>query len=216
MQKFFKEPVKCYGLGAQEIRGLARELYQEIKTAWTVEEAIRLCEILLPQAELEAKSLASIILAKFKDEFPESLFFKIEGWLARNYCDNWASVDGLCPEVVGSLLEKYPRLIEEIKQWAESPNRWVRRASIVSFIKLARKSRFLDEIYEMAKSHLKDRDGLIQKANGWLLREAGKRDMSRLERFLIEHGPMIPRTTLRYAIERFDEKKRKELLLRTR
>jgi len=86
----------------------------------------------------------------------------------------------------------------------------------VSFIKLARKVRYLDAIYDIARAHFADNDDLIQKAAGWLLREAGKSDMARLERFLRTHGPAIPRTTLRYAIERFPEAKRKVLLLSTK
>jgi 3-methyladenine DNA glycosylase AlkD len=124
-------------------------------------------------------------------------------------------VDVLCPNSVGALLEKYPDLVEAIKNWVKSPNRWVRRASIVSFIKLAKNPGYLDAIYEITRSHFADADDLIQKANGWLLREAGKTDMVRLEEFLRLFGPSIPRTTLRYAIERFPESKRKALLLAT-
>jgi 3-methyladenine DNA glycosylase AlkD len=114
------------------------------------------------------------------------------------------------------LIERYPDLVKEIKGWAKSPNRWVRRASIVSFIKLAKKSQYLDTIYDLARLHFGDGDDLIQKASGWLLREAGKTDLFRLEEFLRRHGPAIPRTTLRYAIERFPEAKRKALLLATK
>ena len=61
-----------------------------------------------------------------------------------------------------------------------------------------------------------DREDLIQKAVGWALREAGKSDMGRLEQYLRENGPRIPRTTLRYAIERFSPRRRRELLVATR
>jgi 3-methyladenine DNA glycosylase AlkD len=86
----------------------------------------------------------------------------------------------------------------------------------VSFIKLARKAEYLAPIYEVAGSVFDVDDDLVQKANGWLLREAGKADTARLERFLLDRGPAIPRTTLRYAIERFPEAKRKALLRRTK
>ena len=122
----------------------------------------------------------------------------------------------LCPDSVGALLVRFPELVAQIKTWARSPNRWVRRASLVSFIRLARKGDYLDAIYEISASLFADSDDLIQKANGWLLREAGKADRQRLEKFLLQHGPEIPRTTLRYAIERFDEKKRESILLAKR
>jgi 3-methyladenine DNA glycosylase AlkD len=215
-QRYFKEPFQCYGLTAVQARGLAQQIFQMIKPRWTVEDAIQFCEILLPNPFHEAKALGILILERYRRDFPKSLFARIKGWLAKDYCNSWAAVDGLCPDAVGALLEKYPELMDEIKVWAGSPNRWVRRASIVSFLKLAKKPQHLESIYRMSASHFGDDDDLIQKANGWLLREAGKTDMKRLEQFLLKNGPSIPRTTLRYAIERFDQKKRQRLLLATK
>ena len=117
---------------------------------------------------------------------------------------------------MGAFLESYPAFVGRIKAWTRHPNRWVKRASLVSFIKLARKAQYLTAIYEISASAFPVEDDLIHKANGWLLREAGKADPARLEKFLLAHGPAIPRTTLRYAIERFPEAKRKALLLKTK
>ncbi len=215
-QRYFKEAFKCYGLTAIQVRDLAKEIYQSVKAEWSVDDAIQLCDILLPNPYHEAKGLGILILEKYKKDFPKSLFLKIKNWLSSNYLDSWAAVDVLCPDSVGALLVKYPDFMKEIKTWTNSPNRWVRRASLVSFIKLARKNEYLDVIYQISASLFADCDELIQKANGWLLREAGKADIGRLEKYLLEHGPDIPRTTLRYAIERFDEKKRKSILQDTR
>jgi len=215
-QNYFREEFKCWGWTAPQIRQLAADFHETIKAAWGVEEAIEFCDILLPNLYHEAKVMGVLILERYKRHFPRSLFFRIRSWLGENYLNNWAAVDVLCPSCVGALLEKYPDLIGKISSWARSENRWVRRASIVSFLKLTKKPGCLDAIYEMAESHLNDSDDLIQKANGWVLREAGKAGMSRLERFLLNKGPAIPRTTLRYAIERFDEQKRKTLLRATK
>lgn len=215
-QKYFKDTISSFGISAKEVRGIAQDLYRSLKPDWGVAEAIQLCDLLFPRPELEAKAIAALILAYFKKDFPKELFFKTKDWLSANYLDNWASVDVFCPEVVGSLLEEYPELINEIKDWAFSPNRWVKRASLVSFLKLARKERYRDIIFKVSQSIFPVEDDLIQKANGWLLREVGKGDPARLERFLLEHGASIPRTTLRYAIERFDKKKRKQILFKTK
>jgi 3-methyladenine DNA glycosylase AlkD len=215
-QRYFKEAFQCYGLTSAQARDLAKETHQIVKAVWSVEDAVELCDILLPNPCHEAKALAILILEKYRNDFPRSLFLRIKTWLAANYLNNWAAVDVLCPDAVGSLLLKYPELVKKTKAWAKSPNRWIRRASLVSFIKLARKKGYLDPIYEISASHFADTDDLIQKANGWLLREAGKADMKRLEKFLLKHGPAVPRTTLRYAIERFDEKKRKDILVATK
>lgn len=215
-RRYFKEEFQCFGLTAPELRGVAAEIFATVRPVWTVDEAIELCDLLLPNPYHEAKVAAILILERYRTEFPERLFFKIRGWLEQNVLNTWATVDALCPGCLGRLLEEFPDLRSKIKAWAGSPNRWVRRASIVSFLRLAKSQDNLDAIYEMAESHLGDRDDLIQKANGWLLREAGKKDLRRLEKFLLENGPKIPRTTLRYAIERFEASKRDELLRRTR
>ncbi len=215
-ERYFKEAVKCYGVAAPEIHALTAELYARVKAEWTVDDAIELCDILFADPELEAKAVAALVLAHFKKSYPAAIFSKVKGWLAADKLASWASVDVLCPDVMGSFLESYPAYVNEIKAWTSHPNRWVKRAAIVSFIKLARKAEFLPAIYDIAASAFPVDDDLIQKANGWLLREAGKADTARLERFLLSHGPAIPRTSLRYAIERFPEAKRKALLLKTK
>lgn len=215
-QRYFKETVKCYGLVSADVREIAAGLYGSVKKSWSVDDAAALCEILYREPFLETKSIATLILARFRRNLPKTLFARIKGWLAADLLGNWASVDGLCPDVMGALLVRYPDLVEKIKPWTGHPNRWVKRASAVSFIKLAKKEEYRDAVFEISTSLFPVKDDLIQKAVGWLLREAGKKDMARLERFLLEHGPAIPRTTLRYAIERFDERKRKTLLAATR
>jgi 3-methyladenine DNA glycosylase AlkD len=216
VQKYFKETVRSFGIPSPVVRALAAELYLSIKKDWHLTESLQVCAILFPRPELEAKAVAALILARHKKEFPLQLFGQVKEWLAKNYLDNWASVDTFCPEVMGTLLLRYPELVKEIKTWPGHPNRWVKRASIVSFLKLTKNEGFLDVIYEQAIKLFPVADDLIQKANGWVLREAGKRDIARLERFLLTHGPAIPRTTLRYAIERFPEARRWELLLKTK
>ena len=92
----------------------------------------------------------------------------------------------------------------------------MRRTAVVPFVPLARKGRQLDAAYGVVLSLVDDREDLIHKACGWLLREAGKTDSGRLERFVRRHGPRLPRTALRYAIERFPAAQRARLLAETR
>ncbi|HOW86879.1 MAG TPA: DNA alkylation repair protein [Candidatus Aminicenantes bacterium] len=215
-QRYFKEEVKSYGVAAPDVHALARALYDRIKADWTVEEAMALCDILFEEPELEPKAVGSLVLGRFKASFPPSLFARAKNWLAADRLPGWASVDVFAPGCLGAFLERYPAYVGKIKTWAGHSNRWVRRASLVSFIKLARKAEFQPAIYEISASIFGDEDDLIQKANCWLLREAGKADPVRLESFLRRHGPAIPRTTLRYAIERFPPEKRQELLRDTK
>jgi len=215
-ERYFKETVKCYGVAAPEIHALASALYGRIREGWTAADAIALCDILFADPRLEAKATAALILSRFKKTFPPALFSKAKAWLESDRLANWASVDVFCTDSLGAFLEGRPVFVEKIKAWARHPNRWVKRASLVSFIKLARKAEFLPAVYEISASVFDVDDDLIHKANGWLLREAGKADAARLERFLLARGPSMPRTTVRYAIERFPEARRKALLIETK
>jgi len=216
-QIFFKEPVILLGVSATDSRNLAREIYEEVKEFWSWREATVLADLLLPDPYLEVKGVAILILGRFVKSAPAAgLLGKAKFWLQAGFCDNWASVDTLCPEVIAPLLTRNPSLLRQVQAWPSSGNRWVKRASAVSLIPLARRGIELKVAYANAGRLFASRDDLIQKANGWLLREAGKTDMKRLEGFLLAHGPAIPRTTLRYAIERFPPAKRKQLLSETK
>jgi len=215
-RRYFKDQVDFLGLTSPQLRELAAELAARVRRRWTLDEVFQFCEVLLPDRHHEPRGLAILVLARFKKEFEPGAFGRIRLWLERDYLDNWALVDVTCPELVGHLLSCHPALQDAIREWAGSPNRWVRRASIVSWLKLCKRRECLDRIYAMAEPHFGDPDDLIQKANGWLLREAGKADPDRLEAYLRGRGPKIPRTTLRYAIERFPGDKRTSLLSETR
>jgi 3-methyladenine DNA glycosylase AlkD len=93
---------------------------------------------------------------------------------------------------------------------------WVRRAAAVSLTPLARRGENLDTAYSVATALLDSREDLMHKAVGWLLRECGKTDERKLEAFLLQKGPGVPRTALRYAIERFPPARRRRILEETR
>ena len=215
-RRYFRETVEFFGLKSAEVTEMAAELFQAVKKEWTMRQAVELCEILLPDSRLEAKGVATLVFLKFKKEFGPDTFAVIKKWLLAGWCANWASVDTLCPKAMEAIFTRHPELAGQMKGWTESPNRWVKRAAAVSFIHLARRGRQLETAYDICRRLFPVEDDLIQKAGGWLLREAGKTDPDRLEKFLLKHGPHIPRTTLRYAIERFPEVKRKKLLTATK
>lgn len=217
VQKYFKREVKTFGVRAPVLRRIESDLYQQTLRAWTEEEALELCSLLLPDRRLEAKALPLLTLRRFAKRLGPAFLDTAEDWLSRNYCDNWATTDALCPSTVGTVIENHPQTIRRVLRWTRSPNRWVRRASAVSFVNIARRGRHLEAAYDVARRLFSDReDDLVQKGNGWMLREAGRTDPGRLERFLLDHGPAVPRTTLRYAVEHFPERKRKALLARTK
>jgi 3-methyladenine DNA glycosylase AlkD len=121
--------------------------------------------------------------------------------------DNWDLVDSSAEYIVGAHGPGRAQLLA----WAASPNLWVRRIAIISTFHSIRRRRFADTL-AVARRLLGDREDLIHKAVGWMLREVGKRDVAILESFLRRHGRAMPRTALRYAIERFPAPKRKAYL----
>ena len=208
-----------YNVGTGPMRALARSIHAAHRDDWTINEAMAFADALMPDRFLEVKSIGVEVVARYRRAFTPSLLPRWKRWLARNQSANWATTDSMCGSLIGPLLVQYPALIARMRGWSRDRNMWVRRASIVGLIKplhSVQDGRALDLAYGIARRLHGDEHDLIQKAVGWALREAGKEDAARLERYLRAHGPSIPRTTLRYAIERFPGAKRRTLLMVTR
>lgn len=205
-----------FGVRAPKVREIERRIYGLVKKAWSASEAVRFADMMIRRKQLEAKAVGILLLSRHSRSFDETLLAAVRGWLAAGYCSNWATTDLLSTAVLAGLLKRHPRLLEDFKRWTASESLWVRRAAAVSLTPLARRGEHLDTAYGVASALLDDREDLIHKAVGWLLRECGKADARRLESFLLENGPRIPRTALRYAVERFAPARRRRLLERTR
>ncbi|MBN2482572.1 MAG: DNA alkylation repair protein [Candidatus Omnitrophica bacterium] len=128
------------------------------------------------------------------------------------HINNWDLVDLTAPNIVGEYLEKRNRKV--LYTLARSKLLWARRIAIVATFHFIRNGRFSDTL-RIAKILLKDPEPLIHKATGWMLREVGKRDETLLKRFLKTHYHTMPRTALRYAIEKFPAELRKKYLAGT-
>lgn len=132
----------------------------------------------------------------------EPVDFKIfEKWVNK-YVSNWAACDTFCNHTVGAFIEMYPSYLEELKRWARSGNRWVKRAAAVSLIVPARKGLFLDDIFEIADILHSDPDDMVQKGYGWMLKVASKIHQREVFDYVMSKKNTIPRTALRYAIEK--------------
>ena len=125
------------------------------------------------------------------------------------YVNSWDLVDVTCPHIVGKHLFARDRKI--LYRWAKSGHLWTRRIAIVSNWWFIRNGD-LGDVFKIAKLLLNDEHDLIHKATGWMLREAGKKDLKKLESFLMRHYRNMPRTMLRYSIEKFPKSKREKYL----
>jgi 3-methyladenine DNA glycosylase AlkD len=201
-----------YNTGTKPMRALARAICLAQREHWTVDDAMAFADALIPDRYLEVKGVGIEVLARYHKEFPARLLATCKEWLASDHSTNWATTDSMCGALIGPLLVKYPELVPRMRSWSTHRNMWVRRASIVGLLKPMRLGRTIDLVYEIAERLHPDPHDLIHKAVGWALREAGKIDPRRLERYLRANVGVIPRTTFRYAIERFAVSKRRRLL----
>jgi 3-methyladenine DNA glycosylase AlkD len=207
--------LRFYNVGTSRVRALAREIVHANRAEWTIADAQVLADAVIVDPFLETKAIGIEVVARYHRAFTPAYLPKWKRWLADGHSSNWATTDAICGLLIGPLLVAYPSVATRLRAWSRARSLWVRRASVVGLIPLARRGEALDILYANASALHADDEDLIQKAVGWALREAGKADADRLERYLRKNGPCIPRTTVRYAIERFPPAKRAELLRAT-
>jgi 3-methyladenine DNA glycosylase AlkD len=209
--RFFKCGPGQYGEGdaflgimVPALRKLSREL-----TPIPVAEAVAL----LQSKWHEVRILAMMILVRKYERGDESMRDEIyRRYLANtNRINNWDLVDVSAPSIVGVWLLDRDRA--PLYTLAKSRSLWERRIAIISTQHFIRHGDF-DDTLRIVEILLDDRHDLIHKATGWMLREVGKRNQPLLERFLRKHGRRMPRTMLRYAIERFPEELRARYMSR--
>jgi 3-methyladenine DNA glycosylase AlkD len=217
-RRYFRGPVDLafYNVGTAAMRDLALSIHADHKDIWSIDDAMAFADELIEDRHLETKSIGVEVVARYRRDFTPRLLAAWKRWLSGNHSANWATTDAICGALIGPLLLQHPELGAQMRVWARDRNMWVRRASIVGLIQRARRGESLGLVYEIARRLHPDTEDLIHKAVGWTLREAGKTDMARLERYLRANGAAIPRTTLRYAIERFPPRKRQTILIGTR
>ena len=205
LRRYFKTGVGDYGEGdvflgltSKQIKDIAKNYYdisfEEIES------------LLRSDIHEERVCALRILVRKFEmgdEEHKRKIF---DFYLANTGgVNNWDLVDLSAPNIVGKFLVDKDR--EILYELARSENLWERRIGVVSTFAFIRENEFEDSL-RIAKMLLGDEHDLIHKSVGWMLREVGKRDEEILKRFLKENYSGIPRTTLRYAIERFSDEER--------
>lgn len=211
-QRFFKEEITCYGVKADVVRKIAKKYWREVRT-FDKGKIFSLCEDLLRSDYTEEAAVVCYWLPSLVEVLEPSDLAVFEGWIEK-YVNNWAKCDSFCNHTVGGLIQKHPEAVSELKKWAKSSNRWLRRAAAVSLILPARKGEFLSEVFEITDMLLKDADDMVQKGYGWLLKEASRRHQKEVLNYVLKNKAWMPRTALRYAIELMPKELKAEAMKR--
>ncbi|MAH42418.1 DNA alkylation repair protein [archaeon] len=206
LQRFFKTGKGQYGEGDVFLGIMAPIMREVVKKYKGL--SLRDVKELLNSEYNEARWIALLILIdnfKSADENTKLDIFNL--YLENtNRINNWNLVDISAPHIIGDyLLDKDRKILYKL---AKSDNLWEKRIAIISTFRFICENQFEDTL-KIAELLMNDTHDLIHKAVGWMLRELGKRNQKKEEEFLKKHYKTMPRTMLRYAIERFDDKKRK-------
>jgi len=209
LSRFFKtgkgeygEGQKFLGVPTSEKRRISREYYKDASFADI--------QKLLESKFHDYRMVGVLILVDQFKRADDKMRKKIFNFYIKNAkrINNWDLVDVSAPHIGQYLLDKNTSVLIHL---AKSKNLWERRISIMFTFAFIRKNRF-EEIIKIADLLIQDEHDLIHKAVGWMLREVGKRDLASEEKFLKKHYKNMPRTMLRYSIEKFPENKRKKYL----
>jgi 3-methyladenine DNA glycosylase AlkD len=209
--RYFKSGKGEYGEGDKFIGVRMGDVFNLAKES--LEMPLAEIEKLLESSIHEARAGALSIMGQIarRKKTPEARRKELFDLYIRRHdrVNNWDLVDLGALYVVGIHLLDKPRAI--LYKLARSKNMWERRTAIVSTGQFIRKGE-VDDTFKIAEMLLKDDQDLIHKGTGWMLRAAGQVDRRQLLKFLDKHAATMPRTLLRYAIEKFDQKQREHYL----
>ncbi len=210
VQKFFKEEVASRGWYTHELRKLAVRFRRQMVGDYGMDFAVQVCDKLFRGRVLEEKIFAVLMLEGQTGGFGEREFNRFESWLER--LSSWADHDALVHSLIGPMIVEEPARAKAVFRWTKSPNRWHRRAAAVALIHSARKRTGFEQVMKVSNALLRDKDDMVQKGLGWLLREAAKADPGRTVSYLMTIRAGAPRLVLRTACEKLTTAERARIL----
>ena len=199
VQWFFKEEIKSHGWYTADLRRAVRSYRKEILHEHEFYFLVQVADQLFSGAVLEEKVAAIFLLENLTAECGDAEFKLFESWLDR--IGSWADHDGLVHCLIAPMVAAKAARTKFVFRWAKSPDRWHRRAACVALIRGAREKMFFPEIVKLSDSLLADKDDMVQKGLGWLLRETAKFDAKRTVPYLMKIRGGAPRLVLRTACE---------------
>lgn len=210
VQWFFKEEIKSHGWYTADLRREVRRCRKEILREHDLPFLIAVADQLFSGPVLEEKVAAVFLLENLTPQFGEREFKLFESWL--NRISSWADHDGLVHYLISPMVAAKPARTKSVFRWAKSKDRWHRRAACVALIRGARARMFFPQAVRLSNSLLADKDDMVQKGLGWLLREAAKFDAKRTTPYLMKIRRRAPRLVLRTACETLTKAERNRIL----
>ena len=210
VQRFFKEEVQSRGWYTAELRRFALRFRRAIVRQRGVDFLVEVADQLFSGQVLEEKVMAVFLLENQTENFGNGEFRRFASWIDR--VTSWADHDALAHYLLAPMVAAKPARCREVFRWAKSRNRWRRRAACVALIRGARERQFFAEIVRLSNRLLHDKDDMVQKGLGWLLRETAKADPKRTVPYLMKIRKNAPRLVLRTACETLPVATRKQVL----
>ena len=208
--RFFKEKIKLYGVQVPVVRNISKIYFSEIKNL-EKKEIISLCEELLKSGYTEESVIAFDRMYRIRNQYKKNDFRIFNSW-SEKHISSWSKCDDFCTHSLGYFIFKFPEILPEIEKWAKSKNRWKRRVSAVCLIYSLRKKKYLKNAFSIADILLEDSDDLVQKGYGWMLKEASNVYQNEVYNFVNNNKEKMPRTALRYAIEKMPKEMKIQLI----
>jgi 3-methyladenine DNA glycosylase AlkD len=212
-QRFFKTGQGEYGEG-DKFLGLSMPAQRVIAKRYAKTASLQEIETLLLSPYHEFRMVGLLIMTYQYPRLGETEQKKYYDFYIQHAqrVNNWDLVDVTAPKVVGAYLQVHKNDRQILKKLGRSKNLWERRIAVLSCYPMIKDGDFKDILW-LSKVLLKDKEDLMHKAVGWMLREVGKKDEQALTIFLDKYTLQMPRTMLRYSIERFKESKRQRYLM---
>lgn len=210
-KEYFKGLSKENGLTTSKVRSFSSKSYKSLEDK-SINNVLELCEQLLDERKWELGVIAYDWAYRVRDQYNTETFFIFENWL-KKYVTGWGDCDDFCTHAFGELLSKNNELFNYVINWAEHPDFFVRRAAAVILIYPIKKNRY-DGINPFLISDIlmKDNHNLVLKGYGWMLKVLSQVEPDNVYEYLFENKDIMPRIAFRYALEKFDEKTRINLM----
>ena len=211
-QNYFKEGITLHGVRTPVVRAISAKYYKQVKGLKKT-DIFELCDRLLSYGTSEERTIAFDWAWQLRQQFEPSDFNILERWL-KDHVNNWGGVDDLCRRALGCFICRYPRFLPKVFIWTKSREWHMRRAAAVILISPAKLGRALPETLKTSSALMNDGHYLVQKGYGWLLKEAYVKFPREVFRFVMKNKDTMPRTALRYAIEKMPPSKKKQAMLK--